>query len=1302
MARITKSEREERERIRQEALTQYLTEQEVDNTSSQIDADFKPILSSERAKLKQKFTAQDFVHLHNHTNHSVLDGLTKIPELVSLIKGFGSSAVAMTDHGTLSGWIEFYKEAKKNEIKPILGLEAYVAARSHTDRDPAKDKARYHLTILAMNNKGMRNLMRLSTIANLKGMYYKPRIDHELLEKYNEGLIVLSGCASSEIGENLRSGDYEKAKEIAAWYKSVFGNRYFIEIQDHGHPEASKRWDVQTKINESSLKIAEELEIPAVITCDAHYANIDDTDAHEILLCVGTGSFLSDTNRMSLSDFHLHVTDPAEVIKRWGDDYPDLIVNTKLISDICDVEIKMGDYLIPEFPCPDGESEKSYLEKLVWRGLAWRYGGADYGNNLNAKEAKKLLAPEIIERTEYELSVIEKMGFNGYFLIVQDFINWGKDRGIVFGPGRGSAAGSIIAYATRITELDPIEFDLLFERFLNPDRISMPDVDIDIQDTRRAEVIEYCTEKYGAARVANISTFGTMASKAAVKDVARVLEVPFAEANRLTSLVPPPYNGHHIPLETAIKTDPDFKKEYETNPTSKRVIDFAIRLEGTIRSHGVHAAGVVIAPDEVVKFAPLEMAQKGVVATQYPMGPVEDLGLMKMDFLGLSNLTIINNAMRIIKKVHGVEIDLSTLPMDDEKTYKLFQNGETTGVFQFESAGMKRYLKELKPCSFNDIVAMVALYRPGPMQFIDSFIRRKHGEEEIKYLHHKMEDSLKDTYGILVYQEQFMNISKDLCGFTGGQADYLRKAVGKKKMDMMLKIKPEFIDGALKNNPDITRDIMELFWSQLEEFANYCFNKSHAACYALIAYWTAYLKAHYPAEFMAALMTSDANNTDRLTIEIGECNRMGLHVLSPDVNESFIEFAVVPGTNNIRFGLGAIKGVGVTAVEAIMEQREVSKFKSIEDFARRCEARTCNKRVWEALIKSGAFDSFSNQSASNADLPESTQKFSGYRSDLIFNIESIVAFAQKVQKEAASGQEDLFALLGGDEVAKGAETNLEIIPAPTKISEKEQLNWERELLGLYISAHPLDKYDTYFREQTHNISEIKSDQDGGLVVIGGLLSRVRTVVTKSGSKMAFAGIENKTGEIEIVIFPKVFETLPEGFDVGIIVQIEGRISGKDRDGNMSLDPSIIVEKVNIISDDILNNYEPTGQEKGEIVTNSKSKSRSKSPAKPAKKSDSKSKSTSEKGDKKPESNDYIPIDPDKSKKLYVHVKDSNDSEKLVKMKQLFSEFPGDSEIVLVLGEGKKDAIRMPFKTEICDELVEKISEIYGAECVAVK
>jgi DNA polymerase-3 subunit alpha len=865
------------------------------------------------------------------------------------------------------------------------------------------------------------------------------------------------------------------------------------------------------------------------------------------------------------------------------------------------------------------------------------------------------------------------MGFNGYFLIVQDFINWGKKKGIIFGPGRGSAAGSIISFALRITELDPLDYDLLFERFLNPDRISMPDVDIDIQDTRRDEVIAYCTEKYGVDRVANIVTFGKMAARAAVRDVARVLEVPYAEADRFSKMIPPPVQGRHIPLKVSIVQDPDLKREYETNPTAKLVFDYAIRLEGTIRSHGVHAAGVVIAPDSIVKFVPLEMAQKGVIATQYPMGPVEELGLLKMDFLGLSNLTTINNALRIIKKVYKVDIDIDAVPLGDQATYELFQRGDTTGVFQLESAGMKRYLRDLKPTSFEDIIAMVALYRPGPMQFIDSFIKRKHGEEPISYLHPKFENALKETYGILVYQEQFMQISKDFAGFTGGQADTLRKAVGKKNIDLMRKVKVDFVKGAVEHSgADVA--LAEKFWDQLEEFANYCFNKSHAACYGLISYWTAYLKAHYPDAFMAALMTSDQDDIDRLAIEITECKHMGITVLAPDVNESFVEFAVVPDKQQIRFGMAAVKGVGVGAVEEILRAREDGKFKSIEDFARRVGTSKFNKKAWESLIKSGGFDGFNN------------------RSDLLFNLETIQSFASKLQKEALSGQTDLFGDIGG---VSSLQPSMTLAAAPMKHTDKEYLAWERELLGLYISSHPLDNYDAYFEEQTIPLMQISPDVDGKKATIGGLISTVRTIITKSGSKMAFVGIEDKTGESEVIVFPNLYEQLGAKLVQDAVIRATGKISARDRDGNLGTDAKMIADDIQIVSDQELRDYESTGRKMQKPKPSTKVTATRVSGDNPYKKSVAKVPAVTPSGPKP------TPVKED-NRKLYVHIKNPDDHDSLLLLKQTCSDFPGLTDIVLVLGEGKKSAIKLPFKVETSDTLIGNLVRILGEDAVALK
>ena len=1223
----------------------------------------------------------DFVHLHNHTHYSLLDGLTKIDELIDFVKESGMEAVAVTDHGTMSGLVELYKTCDAAGIKAIMGLEAYVAARNMEDRDPAYDKERFHITLLAMNNIGFENLCRLITEAEMNGKYYKPRIDHRVMEKYNEGIICLSGCAGSEISMAIRNDDEERLKTLVDWYSKVYDGRFYLEMQDHGHPDSPTHWSEQTKINNRLMKLHDETGLPLVVTCDAHYIHHSDQDAHEVLLCVGTGSKISDTNRMSLKDFQLHVIPPDEIIERWKDTCPEAIRNTKRIADRCNVTLDLGRILIPKFPIETGETEKQYLDNMVYRGLAERYGiyTRDEAATKTVEEIKPLLSDEVNERIEYELGVVDKMGYNGYFLIVQDFINWGKDQGIIYGPGRGSAAGSLLAYAIKITEVNPLEYDLLFERFLNPDRISMPDIDTDIQDNRRDEVIEYCTQKYGKARVGNICTFGKMMAKNAVRDVARVLEVPYAEADRIAKLVPDPVMGHHVKLKDAIKTEPDLKKEYETNPTAKEVIDFAMRLEGTIRSHGVHACGVVIAPDDLVKFLPMEVSAKGPLATQFPSTQVEELGLLKMDFLGLSNLSVIQQALRIIKKVYKREINMNKLPLDDPKVYELFQRGDTTGVFQFESAGMKRYLRDLKPTKFDDLIAMNALYRPGPMQFIESFIKRRHGEEEITYLHPGLENSLKSTYGILIYQEQFMQASKEWCGFTGGQADTLRKAVGKKKVKLMEQVKPQFIEGAVKVG-GATEEIANKFWDQLLDFANYCFNKSHAACYALVAYWTAYLKTYYPDAFMAALMTADMRWTDRLAIEMTECKRMGLRVLGPDINESYSDFATVGTTGTVRFGIAAIKGMGKALAEEVIAERDANgKFKSVCDFAKRVSGSKFNKKSWESAIKTGCFDSF------------------GDRSDLLYNLEKIQAYGNKMQKDASNGQTDLFGAMG----AAVEIPEVEITPAPTKYSDKEQLMWERDLMGLYISAHPLDKYEAYFQEQTMPISEIKPNIDGATVIVGGIITNVRSLVTKSGSKMAFVKIEDKISEIEVIVFPKTFEQVGAKLVQDAVVKVTGRVNATDRDGNKIDEAKINAEQIDVITDEELQSYESTGVQLKVPTKGVSQKPRNRvsaSNVSGGKPSGSGKSSAPATHFNTTASGDAQPIKP---KKVFVRVMDPSNTSALISLKKACANFPGLSEIILVIGEEKK-AMRMPFKCDPEQKLVEELRNYFGPEGVVVK
>jgi DNA polymerase III subunit alpha len=1215
----------------------------------------------------KELSSSDYVHLHNHTQFSLLDGLTRIPDLVGLVKDSGMEAVAMTDHGTLSGAIEFYKEAKAKGVKPLVGIETYIAARKHTDKDPQKDKMRYHLIVIAMNAKGWQNLMKLSTIANLDGYYYFPRIDHDLLEKYNEGLIVTSACMGGEVGDALKNDQYDKAKEVATWYKSVFGDRYYLEIQDHGHPENPLHSIEQKHVNDQVLKLGKELDIQVVVTCDAHYLKHEDQDAHEILLCIGTGSFLSDEKRMSLKNYPLHVEDPKEIIKRWGKDHPEVISNTKAIADRCDLGIKLGEVLIPKFPVPKGETEESYLGKLVYRGLAWRYGGKAEAEaaKLSIEQARKVIPKNVLERADYELSVIAQMGYNGYFLIVSDFMTWGKDQRIIFGPGRGSAAGSIVSYAIKITDIDPLRYGLMFERFLNPDRISMPDVDIDIQDTRRDEVIQYCADKYGQDHVANIVTFGRMFARNAVRDVARVLQVPYAEADRLAKMIPQPVQGRHIPLKTSLQEDIDLKREYETNEVSQRVLDQAMILEGTVRSHGVHACGVVIAPDDLVKFLPLEMAQKGVVTTQFPMTQVEELGLLKMDFLGLSNLTIINNTLRIIRKVYKNTIDLGDIPNEDELTFELLQRADTTGVFQLESAGMKRYLKELKPTLFEDIIAMGALYRPGPMAEIPRFIEGKNKPSSITYLHQSLEPILSDTYGVMVYQEQIIKLLQFVAGYTPGEADLVRKAIGKKKREIMKAEEPKFIEGCVKQG--LTKEGAKQLWAQIQPFADYSFNKAHATCYAQISYWTAYLKAHYPSAFMAALMTSDFDDIDRLAIEITECKHMGIDVLPPDVNESFVEFAIVPDAKNpdnrkapVRFGMSAIKNVGTGAVEEILRARKEATFESLEDFFVRVNPRIVNRKALESLIKAGAFDRF------------------GDRSVLLFNLDTFLAFAQRVQKDMSSGQTDLFGnLLDGAAVIKH---QLKLDENAPHINQHEQLAWERELLGLYLSQHPLELYETFLSEQCVPLGQLKPEHDGKAVTVGGSVSDVREITTKNGQKMAFIKIEDQFGDIEAILFPSSYQRTLGIWERDKVVLVRGKVSAKGRDGTMSDEVKVMVDDAREVTHEQAQNYQPTGK-KVKVPSTKKAVKSASTAAGPGAKA----------------------INAPASQRVYVRLDNTEDQNMLLSLKNLIDECKGQTDVVLVLGNGdSKQIIKLPSGISETDENISALKQLVGTANVKVQ
>ncbi|MDP4038354.1 MAG: DNA polymerase III subunit alpha [bacterium] len=1183
-------------------------------------------------RIKESNLTQDgyvpFVHLHNHTHYSLLDGLQKVDKMLDRAAELGQKAMAITDHGVLCGAIEFYQECKKRDIKPIIGLEAYIAPRTIEDKSGKIDANPHHLTLLAQNNQGYKNLMKLSTISHLDGFYYKPRMDRNLLKKFHEGIICLSGCANSEVARHILNDNMAGALEAVKWYSKVFGRKnYFLELQDH--PE----WEPQLKINKALIELSEKTGIELVVTKDAHYTHKDEDYAHEILLCVQTGKTVGDVDRMEMEQ-DLYINSGASILDNFLA-HPQAVYNTVKIAEMCNLEIKLGDILIPSFDIPDGRSEKEYLRELAFRGAAWRYGGVakEDISRINESKARKLVSQNVFDRLEYELDVISKMQYEGYFLIVADVINWSKNNGIICGPGRGSAAGSIVSHALNITELDPLKYNLLFERFLNPDRISMPDIDMDFADDRREEVIAYVTEKYGQDKVAQIITFGTMAARNAVRDTGRALAYSYSEVDAIAKIIPQPIQGRHIPLNKSIEDNPDLHNEYQNNPRAKKIIDVAMQLEGTIRNASTHAAGVVISKDNIVEYTPLLRASKGGVSTQYSMGPIEDLGLLKFDFLGLANLTIIKNTFRIIKKVHGRNLDISDIPIDDKKTYELLRNGDTTGVFQLESAGMKRYIRELKPDRFEDIIAMVALYRPGPIQWIEDFINRKHNPKLITYGHPKMEAALKNTYGIIVYQEQVMQIAKDLCGFSGGQADTLRKGIGKKIPEIITKMKQDFIDGAIKTS-NVDKKFIEDLWKSIEDFAAYCFNKSHAACYGLIALQTAYLKAHYPTAFMAALMTSDYGNIDRIGIEVTECKKMEIEVLPPNINESFLEFAIVKETGNIRFGLSAIKNVGTSAIEVILKAREEGSFKSIEDFTRRVSVSEVNRRAFESLIKVGAFDDFND------------------RETLLFNLDKITSYGSRMQKHAISGQIDIFGSSGIIEEVQELKLDLPTTP----IDIKQHLSWEKELLGLYISHHPLDGYEAYLEGNTTPINRLSLDMEGKQVKIGGILTNLKKIVTKNGANMLFAIIESKNRQIELIVFPKVLEKNTNLWQIDNIIEVEGKVSTKDREGKVGTEIKILADSAQIIDPHDIKKYKPKFKPAVKEIENN-------------------------------------PVN--EFNQLKITIADLSDTKNLVEIKHILEANPGHDEVCLATAANSKKIIKLPFRTKIDDFLISKLSDIVG-------
>jgi DNA polymerase-3 subunit alpha len=1045
-----------------------------------------------------------FTHLHVHSHYSLLDGLPKIDELLDYTKELGMDSVALTDHGVMYGAVEFFKKAKIKGIKPIIGCEVYTALEKLTDKRSGIDTKRNHLILLAKNEQGYKNLIKLTTIAHLEGFYYKPRVDQETLEKYSEGLIALSACVQGKIPRLLLSGKLQEAEETAKKYERIFGKgNFYLELQHHTSiPE-------QKIANERLIELSKKTGVPLVATNDIHYLRKDDAEAQDILMLINTGADPNDPERLSMKQDDFSMISP-EQISEYFKDVPEAIENTQKIAEQCNLHIEFGKTKLPVFPLPEGKSADQFLYELCLQGIPKRYG-----ENPDKK---------ITERMEYELSVIAKTGFAGYFLIVQDFVNWAKQNRIVVGPGRGSAGGSIVAYLTNITNVDPLKHNLLFERFLNPERISMPDIDMDFADRRRDDVLKYVSEKYGSDHVAQIITFGTMASRAVIRDVGRALQYTYSYCDQLAKMIPMGMDLN----ETLEKVD-EFKEKYQNDQMAKHLINLARKLEGVARHASTHACGVVISAAPLTDSVPLQHPpgeEDNTIITQYEMHGIEDLGLLKMDFLGLKNLTIIEDTLARIYVLHNnLKIDLDKIPDGDQKTFELLQQALTTSVFQLESDGMKRYLKELVPTNFEDITAMVALYRPGPMQFIPDYIERKHGNQTIHYIHPKLEPILKDTYGVCIYQEQLMKIAQEICGFTLGEADVLRKAVGKKIKELLDAQESKFIEGAIKNGA--SKKVAQELWEWILPFAQYGFNKSHSAAYATIAYQTAYLKAHYPVEFMASVLTSERADVERIAFLIDECKKIGVEVLAPNINESLKNFTVVPSKSQVRFGLTAIKNVGDNIVDAIVEERKQNgSYKSIGDFINRVKSKDLNKKSMEALIKSGAFDQFAE------------------RNQLLENLERMLEIARENNKKQNTNQMGLFA-------DSSVKSNFDITLKPaTPVSEFVKLGWEKELLGLYVSSHPLNSFKKLFASRTIPLAKINANYVNKKLVFGGLISSIKKIITKKGQPMLFIKLEDLSGKMEVVIFPSLLEKNPQALQENKIVFIAGRVD--DRNGEIKI------------------------------------------------------------------------------------------------------------------------------------------------------
>lgn len=1177
-----------------------------------------------------------FVHLHTHSHYSMLDGLGKINDLVKKAVSFEMPALALTDHGVMYGAVEFYKAAQKSKIKPIIGLEAYVARNGHLNKRSQIDLKPYHLILLAKNDEGYRNLVKLTTIAHLDGFYYKPRIDWELLQKHSGGLICLTACLAGELSNHIINKRLDLAKEMIGRYQALFGHdNFYLEVQYN--PGLRQ----QLLVNEEIYRLSQSMGAPVVATNDVHYIEKSDDEVQDILLCIQMKKVLSDKDRMSMLGEDFSFLSPQEMKNNFFD-HPEAISNTLKIAEQCNFEMKLGGVILPNFPLPEKKDANEYLRDLCQAGLAKRFPA-----QVNS---------DILERMDYELNIITKTGYAGYFLIVADFINWAKDQDIVVGPGRGSAAGSLVSYLIGITNIDPLKYDLVFERFLNPERISMPDIDTDFADSRRDDVLDYVAEKYGRDKVAQIITFGTMAARAAIRDVGRTMGLPYNYCDRVAKLVP-----MFTKLNQAISTIPELK-EVLKEEDGRKLLNAALRLEGVVRHASTHACGVVITPESLDNYSPRQFGSSGdnSIVVQYEGHSVEDLGLLKMDFLGLSNLTIIEQALEIINKIHGRKVDIETIPLNDQKTFKLFQLGRTTGVFQLESSGMKRYLKQLLPTDLEDIIAMVALYRPGPMEYIPDYIDGKHGRKKPNYLHPKLQPILEKTYGVAVYQEQLLQIARDLAGFSYGEADILRKAVGKKIKELLNEQSSKMIKGMILNG--IEEKVAQNIWEFILPFAAYGFNRSHAACYALIAYQTAYLKANYPAEYMAALLTADQGNADRIAIEVEECRQMGLAVLPPDINESFSTFTVISESlqekqPRLRFGLFAVKGLGENIVKAIIKERkENGPFKNLPDLLTRVKNKDLNKRSMEAMIKAGVLDSLEE------------------RNKLLYNMDRLLLFIKEATQTSLSGQDSLFDL--SPRVSLSGLRLQEITP----LDKKQKLIWEKEYLGIYVSDHPMQELSLKLNGLVTKCAELKTGESSKYVKIAGVISAVKKITTKKGDQMIFVLLEDSTGSVEVLVFPKTLEENPHIWRVDNIVAVLGKISDKDSE------VKILCEKVAALNADNIkevfshilvapeNGFRKNGF--GNHYNNGYTAKRQ----------------------------DDVKMPEPQALNLMLNIKQPLDYKVSKLLRELFANYPGNHAIELLIAKesGLRQKIRTSFKVSKSLDLIKQIENLIGPNSVAEK